>query len=81
MIGRDRSDREFRTTCWVCGTGYRPRYTAGACPVCGRPADRVPDAAVPRTLDPDTRITALVVGSLLVNLLVLGALAVLFLTA
>ncbi len=68
------------TSCWVCATTYRPTLTGGECPVCGRPTDGLPASALPSSLDPDTRVTLLVVAAMAANLLILAVLAGLYLT-
>lgn len=68
------------TTCWVCGTRYRPALTVGECPVCGRPTDGPAARTVPRPLDADTRVLLLVGGAMAANLLILAVLAGLYLT-
>ena len=69
------------TSCWVCATTYRPKLTAGECPVCGRPTDGLPASALPSSLDPDTRVTLMVVAAMAANLLILAVLAGMYLTS
>lgn len=68
-----------RIACPTCATHYRPKLTYGECPVCGTSAPG--EHAVQRRLDDDTRVTALVVGSMLANLLILAVLGILYLNS
>ena len=70
---------EEQAVCATCSTPYRPILTLGECPVCGTPAPG--EFEVPRPLDNDTRITVLVVGSMVANLLILAVLGILYLNS
>lgn len=70
-----------RVACARCGVAYRPRLTHGACPVCGEEPVGIDPALLPRPLDDDTRITAILVATMAANLGILAVLAVLFLRA
>lgn len=76
----DTSD-EPTVVCATCATGYKVRLTLGECPVCGTPADHVEGVKIPRRIDSETRTTALVVGAMVANLLILAVLAVLYLSS
>ena len=67
--------------CPTCAAPYRPRLTAGTCPVCDTPA---PDGAgasrLPRWFsDPDDRMIAIVLVATVLNVALLALLAVLVL--
>ena len=65
--------------CATCGAPYRPRLTAGTCPVCDTPApDGTGASRVPRWFsDPDDRMIAIVVAATVLNVALLALLAVL----
>jgi hypothetical protein len=68
---------EGQVRCETCTAPYRPRLTAGTCPVCDAAA---PEGSFRRSrlsLSPDDRLMAIVVMATLLNLLLLGLLAVL----
>ena len=66
--------------CETCAAPYRPRLTAGTCPVCDTPA---PEAEAParglsaRFRDPDDRMIAIVLLATVLNLALLGLLTAL----
>ena len=65
--------------CETCSAPYRPRLTAGTCPVCDTPA---PDGTGARTLpswlsDPDDRLMGIVIAATILNVVLLGLLAAL----
>lgn len=79
LLSRPRADRHVAVDCQRCGVGFRPRLTDGACPVCGElPVDADP-SLLPRPLDDDTRVTAIIVVTMAANLVVLALLAAAFL--
>jgi hypothetical protein len=66
--------------CETCAARYRPRLTAGTCPVCDTPAPQ--DEAPARRLagrfrDPDDRMIAIVLFATVLNVLLLGLLTTL----
>ena len=67
--------------CSTCAAPYRPRLTAGTCPVCDTPApDGVGASRLPRWLsDPDDRMIAIVMVATVLNVALLALLAVLVL--
>lgn len=66
-------------TCARCAVDYRPRLTAGVCPVCGEVPVDVDPRLLPRPVDADTRMTAIIIATMAANLVVLALLAVAFL--
>ena len=67
--------------CPTCAAPYRPRLTAGTCPVCDTPApDGIGASQLPRWFsDPDDRMIAIVVVATVLNVALLVLLAVLVL--
>ena len=67
--------------CATCAAPYRPRLTAGTCPVCDAPApDGMGSGRLPRWFsDPDDRMIAIVLVATVLNVALLALLAVLVL--
>jgi len=65
--------------CATCAAPYRPRLTAGTCPVCDTPApDGAGTSRLPRWFsDPDDRMIAMVVVATVLNVVLLTVLALL----
>lgn len=63
--------------CETCTAPYRPRLTAGTCPVCDTPA---PEGSMPRprfAISPDDRMMLIVAVATVLNVVLLGLLAAL----
>jgi hypothetical protein len=65
--------------CATCAAPYRPRLTAGTCPVCDTPApDGMGASRLPRWFtDPDDRMIAIVAVATVLNVALLALLALL----
>ena len=65
--------------CATCSAPYRPRLTAGTCPVCDTPApDGLGASRLPRWFsDPDDRMIAIVAVATVLNVALLALLALL----
>jgi hypothetical protein len=61
--------------CATCNAPYRPRLTAGSCPVCDTPAPEGSVRGSRFTISPDDRLMGIVVVATLLNVLLLGLLA------
>jgi hypothetical protein len=68
---------EGQVHCETCTAPYRPRLTAGTCPVCDTAAPQGSYRPSRLALSPDDRLMAIVVAATVLNLLLLGLLAVL----
>jgi hypothetical protein len=68
---------EGQVRCETCNAPYRPRLTAGTCPVCDTAAPAGTFRRSRFTLSPDDRLMAIVVVATLLNLLLLGLLGLL----
>jgi hypothetical protein len=70
---------EGQVRCETCAAPYRPRLTAGTCPVCDTPApEGVGSSRLPRWFtDPDDRMIAIVVVATVLNVALLALLAAL----
>jgi hypothetical protein len=70
---------EGQVRCETCAAPYRPRLTAGTCPVCDTPApEGAGSSRLPRWFtDPDDRMIAIVVVATVLNVALLALLAAL----
>lgn len=75
----NRADETTSIACSRCEVDYHPKLTAGECPVCGEVPTDVDASLLPRPLDDDTRMTALMVSTMALNLVILAVLAAAFL--
>lgn len=63
------TSRDDLVACTACGTRFDVGPVRGDCPLCGTPSDQWVD---PARLDPETRMTAYVVGVAILNVLLLA---------
>ena len=72
-------ETDGRIRCVACNAPYLPRLTGGSCPVCDTPApERASSSWLPQLgKSEDDRLLAIVVAASVLNVVLLGLLAVL----